>query len=62
MNHTVPRAILRYLRNPQSLTATWDTDIALLAATTISTIPLVLVVLIFQKKIVSGLTSGAVKG
>jgi multiple sugar transport system permease protein len=30
--HTVPRAILRYLRNPQSLTATWDTDIALLAA------------------------------
>jgi len=62
MNHTVPRAILRYLRNPQSLTATWDTDIALLAATTISTIPLVIVVLIFQKKIVSGLTSGAVKG
>lgn len=62
MNHTVPRAILRYVRNPQSLTASWDTDIALLAATTISTIPLVLVVLIFQKKIVSGLTSGAVKG
>ncbi|MHA2287671.1 MAG: ABC transporter permease [Promethearchaeota archaeon] len=61
-NHTVPRAILRYLRNPQSLTATWDTDIALLAATTISTIPLVIVVLIFQKKIVSGLTRGAVKG
>ena len=61
-NHTVPRAILRYLRNPQSLTATWDTDIALLAATTISTIPLVVVVLIFQKKIVSGLTRGAVKG
>ena len=62
MNHTVPRAILRYVRNPQSLTASWDTDIALLAATTISTIPLVIVVLIFQKKIVSGLTSGAVKG
>ncbi|NVM17575.1 MAG: ABC transporter permease subunit [Candidatus Lokiarchaeota archaeon] len=61
-NHTVPRAILRYLRNPQSLTADWDTDIALLAATTISTIPLVVVVLIFQKKIVSGLTRGAVKG
>jgi multiple sugar transport system permease protein len=60
--HTVPRAILRYLRNPQSLTATWDTDIALLAATTISTIPLVVVVLIFQKKIISGLTRGAVKG
>jgi len=62
MNHTVPRAILRYTRNLQSLTASWDTDIALLAATTIATLPLVIVVLIFQKKIVSGLTSGAVKG
>ncbi len=62
LNHTVPRAILRYTRNLQSLTATWDTDIALLAATTIATIPLVIVVLIFQKKIVSGLTRGAVKG
>lgn len=61
-NHTVPVAILRYLRNPQSLTADWNTDIALLAATTIATVPLVIVVLIFQKKIVSGLTSGAVKG
>jgi multiple sugar transport system permease protein len=62
INHTVPRAILRYTRNLQSLTATWDTDIALLAATTIATIPLVIVVLIFQKRIVSGLTAGAVKG
>ena len=62
MNHTVPRAILRYIRNPQSLTAPWDTDIALLAATAISTIPLVIVVLIFQKRIVGGLTRGAVKG
>ena len=61
-NHTVPVAILRYLRNPQSLTADWDTDIALLAATTIATVPLIIVVLIFQKKIVSGLTRGAVKG
>ncbi|NHJ22839.1 MAG: ABC transporter permease subunit [Candidatus Lokiarchaeota archaeon] len=60
--YTVPVAILRYLRNPQSLTATWDTDIALLAATTIATIPLVIIVLIFQKRIVSGLTRGAVKG
>jgi multiple sugar transport system permease protein len=60
--YTVPVAILRYLRNPQSLTATWNTDIALLAATTIATLPLVIVVLIFQKKIVSGLTRGAVKG
>ena len=62
INHTVPRAILRYIRNPQSLTASWDTDIALLAATAVSTIPLVIVVLIFQKRIVGGLTKGAVKG
>jgi multiple sugar transport system permease protein len=32
------------------------------AAATISTIPLVILVLIFQKRIISGLTSGAVKG
>ncbi|TFF84227.1 MAG: ABC transporter permease subunit [Promethearchaeota archaeon] len=61
-NHTVPRAILRYVRNPQSLTAPWDTDIALMAATSLATIPLVIMVLIFQKKIISGLTQGAVKG
>jgi trehalose/maltose transport system permease protein len=61
-NHTIPRAILRYVRNPQSLTAPWDTDIALMAATTLATIPLVIMVLIFQKKIISGLTQGAVKG
>jgi multiple sugar transport system permease protein len=59
---TVPRTILRYVQNPSSLTANWNTDIVLLAATTISTIPLVILVLLFQKKIVSGLTRGAVKG
>ncbi len=32
------------------------------AASTVSTIPLVLMVFIFQKRIISGLTSGAVKG
>jgi len=61
-NHTIPRAILRYTRNDQSLFAPWDSDIALMAATTISTLPLVIVVLIFQKKIIGGLTRGAVKG
>ena len=59
---TIPRTILRYVQNPLSLTANWNTDIVLLAATTISTIPLVVVVLLFQKKIISGLTRGAVKG
>jgi ABC-type glycerol-3-phosphate transport system permease component len=62
INHTVPRAILRFVQSPLSLTANWDTDIALMAATTIATVPLVVLVLIFQKKIISGLTRGAVKG
>ena len=61
-NHTVPRAILRFIENELSLQATWDTGITLLAATSLATVPLVIVVLIFQKKIVSGLTRGAVKG
>lgn len=62
INQTVPVSILRYVRNPANLTAPWNTDIALMAATSISTIPLIIVVLIFQKRIVSGLTRGAVKG
>ncbi|MFW9819002.1 MAG: ABC transporter permease subunit [Candidatus Thorarchaeota archaeon] len=61
-NHTIPLAIYSFGRNPGSITAPWDTDIALMAATSIATIPLIVVVLIFQKKIVSGLTRGAVKG
>ena len=35
---------------------------SIMAASVIVTVPLVLLVLIFQKKIVSGLTAGAVKG
>ena len=62
INHTVPRAMLRFVQSPLSLTADWDTDIALMAATTVATVPLVILVLIFQKKIISGLTRGAVKG
>ncbi|MFX1479620.1 MAG: ABC transporter permease subunit [Promethearchaeota archaeon] len=62
INHTVPRAILRFVQSPLSLTADWNTNIALMAATTIATVPLVVVVLIFQRKIISGLTRGAVKG
>ena len=61
-NHTVPRAILRFVQNPLSLQADWDTDLVLMAATAISTVPLVIVVLIFQKQIIKGITSGAVKG
>ncbi len=61
-NHTVPRAILRFVQSPLSLSANWDTDIALMAATSIATVPLVIIVLIFQKQIIKGITSGAVKG
>lgn len=62
VNHTVPRAILRFVQSPLSLSADWDTDIALMAATSLATVPLVIVVLIFQKQIIKGITSGAVKG
>lgn len=62
IHHTVPRAILRFVDNQLSLQAPWNTNIALLAATSLATMPLVIVVLFFQKKIVSGLTQGAVKG
>ncbi len=62
INHTVPRAILRFVQSPLSLQADWNINIVLMAATSIATVPLVIVVLIFQKKIISGLTQGAVKG
>jgi len=62
INHTVTRAILRFVRSPLSLQADWNTDLALMAATSIATVPLVIIVLIFQNKIISGITSGAVKG
>jgi multiple sugar transport system permease protein len=61
-NHSIPIAILSFTRNPGSISAPWVSDIALMAATSLATIPLIIVVLIFQKKIVSGLTRGAVKG
>ena len=35
---------------------------SIMAASVIVTVPLVILVLVFQKKIVSGLTAGAVKG
>ena len=59
---TVPRSILRYVFNQATITANWNTEIVLLAATSVATIPLVIIVLLFQKKIISGLTRGAVKG
>ena len=53
---TVPVAISMF---PGEYTVPWG-DMA--AASVISTIPIVIVVLLCQKRIVSGLTSGAVKG
>lgn len=53
---TVPVAISMF---PGQFTVPWG-DMA--AASVVATIPIVVVVLICQKKIVSGLTSGAVKG
>ncbi len=62
INQTVPQAIVRFVFNDLSQTALWDTTVTLMAATSLATVPLIIFVLIFQKKIVSGLTMGAVKG
>ncbi|MED9932239.1 MAG: carbohydrate ABC transporter permease, partial [Catenibacillus sp.] len=53
---TVPVAISLF---PGQFTVPWG-DMA--AASVVATVPIVIVVLICQKKIVAGLTSGAVKG
>ena len=53
---TVPVAISLF---PGQFTVPWG-DMA--AASVVATVPIVIVVLICQKRIVSGLTSGAVKG
>lgn len=53
---TVPVAISLF---PGQYTVPWG-DMS--AASVVATIPIIIVVLIFQKKIVSGLTSGSVKG
>ncbi|MFX1498468.1 MAG: ABC transporter permease subunit [Promethearchaeota archaeon] len=61
-HQTVPQAIVRFVFNDLSQTAHWDTTVTLMAATSLATVPLIIFVLIFQKKIISGLTRGAVKG
>ncbi len=61
-SQTVPRTILRFLQNTLSLQATWNTNLVLMAAITIATLPLVIMVLIFQRQIIKGITSGAIKG
>lgn len=59
-NYTVPLAIFSFTSTTLSAyDVPWGT---IMAATVIVTIPLVALVLIFQRRIISGLTAGAVKG
>jgi multiple sugar transport system permease protein len=57
-SQTVPAALANFTGSSQFVQPTG----AISAAAVIVTIPVVLLVLIFQKRIVSGLTAGAVKG
>jgi trehalose/maltose transport system permease protein len=58
--YTVPLAITSFVSNTGSAFAVpWG---QIMAATVIITLPLVLLVLILQKRIIAGLTAGAVKG
>jgi trehalose/maltose transport system permease protein len=59
-HYTVPLAITSFVSNTGSAFAVpWG---QIMAATVIITLPLVLLVLILQKRIIAGLTAGAVKG
>ena len=57
-NRTVPVVIANYSGSTQ-FELPWGN---IMAASVVVTIPLIALVLIFQRNIVSGLTSGAVKG
>jgi len=59
-HYTVPLAITSFVSNTGSAFAVpWG---QIMAATVIITLPLILLVLILQKRIIAGLTAGAVKG
>jgi multiple sugar transport system permease protein len=60
-NGTVPLALAKFQGIPTT-GELYDPLLSLMAACVIVTLPLVIVVLIFQKQIVSGITAGAVKG
>jgi ABC-type glycerol-3-phosphate transport system permease component len=57
-NYTVPLAITSFV-GKSSFNQPWGT---IMAATVIVTVPLVILVLVLQKRILAGLTAGAVKG
>ncbi|MHA2002013.1 MAG: ABC transporter permease [Promethearchaeota archaeon] len=61
-HYTIPQAILSFGTNMGTLTKPWVPNLVLMAATSIATVPLVILVLVFQKQIIKGITSGAVKG
>ncbi len=62
-NWTAPLAILQFNRTGTAIAGIpWTSSIVLMSASVIATLPLVIVVLILQKQIISGITSGAVKG
>jgi trehalose/maltose transport system permease protein len=59
-NYTVPLAITSFVSKTGSAFAVpWG---QVMAATVIVTVPLILAVLILQRRIIAGLTAGAVKG
>jgi ABC-type glycerol-3-phosphate transport system permease component len=55
---TVPVGIA-YLQGASQFELPWG---SIMAASVVATLPIVIMVLVFQKRIVSGLTQGAVKG
>ena len=61
-NGTIPLALVNFSGIPPTGGVQFDQFLALMSACVIVTIPLVLMVLIFQRQIVSGLIAGAVKG
>ena len=61
-NGTVPLGLVNFTGIPPSGGIQFDMFLSLMAACVIVTLPLVLMVLIFQRQIVSGITAGAVKG
>jgi ABC-type glycerol-3-phosphate transport system permease component len=58
-NYTVPLAITSFVASrAESYAVLWG---QIMAATVIITMPLIILVLILQKRIIAGLTAGAVK-
>jgi multiple sugar transport system permease protein len=62
-SQTVPLALLKFLLNPSALTGVpWIPELILATGSVIATVPLIILVLILQRYIIAGITSGAVKG